>query len=63
MTIIEGLNSKDVDLDKLATQLKNYCACGGTAKEGRVELQGDQRDKAQKYLTNQGYRQDFIDIR
>ena len=37
-TIISGIS--DIDLDQLAKQLKAKLACGGTVKEGRIELQG-----------------------
>lgn len=37
-TIITGIS--DIDLDQLAKQLKAKLACGGTVKEGRIELQG-----------------------
>ena len=63
VTVVSGLDEKDVDLGQLATKLKNYCACGGTAKEGHVELQGDHREKVRDYLVKEGYRKDFIDLR
>src|SRR5574341_1746957 len=39
-TVIEGIDSKEIDLDQLAKKLKAKLACGGTIKEGRIELQG-----------------------
>ncbi|MFQ6050414.1 MAG: stress response translation initiation inhibitor YciH [Candidatus Hydrothermarchaeota archaeon] len=62
MTIIEGFNEKDVDLKNLSKKLKSYCACGGTAKEGKIELQGDQRETAGKALQKLGFSEDMIDI-
>ena len=43
MTIIDGINSNDLDLDVLITKLKKKCASGGTIKDGKIELQGDHR--------------------
>jgi len=43
MTIIEGINSKDISLSRLAQKMKSYCACGGTAKNNQILLQGDQK--------------------
>ncbi|MEM2960564.1 MAG: stress response translation initiation inhibitor YciH, partial [Candidatus Bathyarchaeia archaeon] len=29
MTLIEGLDNKDIDLGRLAQKMKTHCACGG----------------------------------
>ena len=39
----------------LLRQLKTHCGTGGTLKEGALELQGDQRDKAQAMLERLGF--------
>jgi len=62
MTVIEGIDGKDIDLKKLAQQMKNFCACGGTAKNGQILLQGDQREKAYKFLVNMGYPKENIEV-
>ena len=56
VTIVEGLDVGDIDIDELARTLKNRCAAGGTAKEGRIELQGQHRKKVQEVLEGMGYR-------
>ena len=38
-TLIEGLE-KNIDIKEIAKKLKSKFACGGTAKEGVIELQG-----------------------
>ena len=54
-TIVEGLDSADVDLKELAKELKAKCACGGTVKQGRIELQGDQTKLVRRVLREMGY--------
>ncbi len=61
VTIIEGFNEKDVDLKELAKSLKKKVASGGTVKDGRIELQGDQREKARKFLEDMGYTVEIIE--
>lgn len=55
VTIVDGLDASDIDIDELARTLKNRCASGGTAKEGRIELQGEHRRKVQAVLEGMGY--------
>ncbi len=62
MTIIDGINEKDVDLSRLAQKMKAFCACGGTAKNGQIMLQGDQREKAQHFLIQMGYPKENIEV-
>ncbi len=62
VTIIDGIDEKSVDLKKLATELKSRFACGGTAKNGRIELQGDHRSKVKKVLVELGFSPDNIII-
>ena len=60
MTIVDGLNPHDVDIESLVTKLKSICACGGTVKEGRIELQGDHRPKVKQSLEKMGYSVEVI---
>ena len=62
VTMIKGLNPKEVDVQALTTKLKNKCACGGTSKDGIIELQGDHRRRIKKLLTAEGYDESNIDI-
>jgi translation initiation factor 1 len=61
-TLIMGINPKEVDLDELTTKLKNKCACGGTNKDGNIELQGDHRHRIKDLLAKEGYDANNIDI-
>ena len=40
MTVVEGIDSSNIDIKDLCTTLKTKCACGGTSKDGKIELQG-----------------------
>ncbi len=60
VTIIEGLDSKDINLKKIAKTLKGKLACGGTVKNGRIELQGDHRLRVKELLTELGFSEDQI---
>jgi len=46
VTVIDGISDKDTDLGRLAQKLKTFCACGGTAKNNQIILQGDHRQRA-----------------
>ncbi|MBA7690082.1 hypothetical protein ES703_98606 [subsurface metagenome] len=61
-TIIDGIDSKDMKLNKLATQLKTKCACGGTAKNDQIMLQGDHRQVVREVLIDLGFPEENIEI-
>src|SRR6185369_1384383 len=42
--VISGVPLADAELKDLAGTLKRRCGCGGTAKDGVIEIQGDHRD-------------------
>ncbi len=56
VTVVDGLNVGDIDIAELARTLKNKCAAGGTAKEGRIELQGEHKRRVAEVLESMGYR-------
>jgi translation initiation factor 1 len=62
VTIIDGINDKDTDLGRLAQKMKTNCACGGTAKNSQIILQGDHRQKVYSYLLQMGYRKENIEL-
>ena len=43
-------------LTELATKLKTRLGTGGTVKDGRIEIQGDHRDRIVQELEGMGYR-------
>ncbi len=42
--------------EKLMKQMKAACGCGGTVKDGRIEIQGDQRETVARILSEAGFR-------
>jgi translation initiation factor 1 len=56
VTVIDGIDANDIDLDDLAKKLKNKCAAGGTAKEGKIELQGEHKKKVKEFLEEMGFK-------
>jgi len=62
-TEIMGIDEKEVSLKEITKKLKQKLACGGTAKEGVVELQGDHRSKVKEILVMAGFDAERIDIR
>lgn len=62
-TIVEGIDSKEIDLKDLARKLKSALACGGTIKEGKIELQGEHKQRTKKILVEYGFSQGSIEIR
>ena len=61
-TMVEGLNPKRTDLEKIAKELKSKLACGGTAKDGYILLQGDHRDDVRERLLNMGFAEGSIEV-
>ena len=62
VTIIDGIDDKNTDLGRLAQKLKVFCACGGTAKNGQILLQGDHRERVHEYLLHLGYPDRNIEV-
>jgi predicted translation initiation factor SUI1 len=56
VTVVSDLPLNGEQLKELATKLKNACGTGGTAKDGRIEIQGDQREVVARILEGAGFR-------
>ena len=63
MTIVEGIDEHDIDIKELTKTLKGKCACGGTAKNGQIELQGDHKIKVKEVLSSMGFSSETIEIK
>jgi len=60
--MIEVLDPKINNLGNVARELKNKYACGGTAKDGYVFLQGDHRDTIKDTLVKLGFAEETIEL-
>ena len=59
ITLVSGL-SKNVDLRNVAKSLKEKLACGGTIKDGIIELQGNHHKHVKPILVKLGFAEDSI---
>jgi translation initiation factor 1 len=60
-TVVTGFD-KNIDLNDLATKLKGKLACGGAAKHGHIELQGDHRGTIQEVLAKLGFPDEMVQV-
>ncbi|MCK7493209.1 MAG: translation initiation factor Sui1 [Comamonadaceae bacterium] len=56
VTVVRGLALDATALTELARRLKAHCGCGGTAKDGTIEIQGEQRDAVVAFLQREGWK-------
>lgn len=62
-TIVEGIDKKEIDLKDLAKKLKSELACGGTIKDGKIELQGEHKRKVKTILVKYGFTPNTVELR
>lgn len=56
VTVISGLGLPADQLAALATELKKKCGSGGAVDNGRIEIQGDHRDRLVQELIQRGFK-------
>ncbi|WP_034455439.1 stress response translation initiation inhibitor YciH [Buttiauxella noackiae] len=52
--LITGIDANDTELATLAAELKKKCGCGGSVKDGVIEIQGDKRELIKMLLEAKG---------
>jgi translation initiation factor 1 len=60
VTVVTGFDSS-IDVKKIAKELKNVLACGGTGKDGIIELQGDHTKRVKPILVKLGFDEESIE--
>ncbi|MGM5479984.1 MAG: stress response translation initiation inhibitor YciH [Nanobdellota archaeon] len=62
-TVVEGIDTSDLDIKTIAKKLKNKFACGGTAKKNVIELQGDHLREIKDALVEIGFLPETIQLK
>jgi translation initiation factor 1 len=57
VTVVSGFVGIGLpEKEQLAKAMRAACGCGGTVKDGQIEIQGDNREKVADILTRAGFR-------
>lgn len=57
VTVVDGFVGIGLpEKEQLAKKMRAACGCGGTVKDGAIEIQGDQRETVARILTEAGFR-------
>ena len=60
VTVIDGFVGIGLpEKEQLTKKIRGACGCGGTVKDGAIEIQGDQRETIARILTEAGFRPVF----
>ena len=60
VTVVSGFVGIGLpEKEQLAKKMQKACGSGGTVKDGRIEVQGDQREVVARILTEAGFRPVF----
>jgi translation initiation factor 1 len=60
VTVVDGFTGIGrPEKEGLVKKIRGACGCGGTVKDGRIEIQGDQRETVARILSEAGFRPVF----
>ena len=60
VTVVSGFVGIGLpEKEQLAKKMRGACGCGGTVKDGNIEIQGDQRETIARILSEAGFRPVF----
>ncbi len=62
VTIVDGIDPHEIDLNELCTYLKSKFACGGTVKDNAIELQGNHSRRMMEALIKRGFLSEQIKL-
>ena len=60
VTLIEGIDMGEINIEELAKYLKSKLACGGTVKNKIIELQGNHVNRVKELLIKKGFNPERI---
>lgn len=61
-TVIDGIDAKQIGIKELTKKLKSTFACGGTFKDGKIELQGNHKQHVRDALTELGFAPETVEL-
>ena len=60
-TVISGI-TREANIEEIFKKMKSKLACGGTAKSGQIELQGDHKVRSKQVLVELGFPSETIEV-
>ena len=60
-TVVAGIE-KEANINEIVKKLKSKFACGGTGKNGKIELQGNHKLRIKQALVELGFPEETIEL-
>ena len=55
ITVVSNICSSDLELVRIAKEIKTKCGCGGSIKDGEIIIQGDLSEKVFNIIKDLGF--------